>query len=637
MCGICGIYYIDRQREVEDRDLKIMVQTLRHRGPDDEGFFREGNIGLGHRRLSIIDLSVAARQPMWNERGRYCIVYNGEIYNYLELRQQLIGQGHTFRSHSDTEVILHLYEEEGPECVSRLNGMFALAIWDRQEKTLFAARDRFGIKPFYFTFQRGVFLFASEVKCFFRIPGLEARLNPQGLADYLDFQFCFQEKTLFRDVSKLLPGHFLLLRSDGTLKIQKYWDLDFQVDLSRSEAYFEHHLLRLLEDAVRLQLRADVPVGAHLSGGLDSSALAVIASSLMDTPIHTFSGGFREGPAYDETSYARAVAQKIGSVHHEVFPTPGDFIAALPKLVYYMDEPAAGPGLIPQYFVSRMAREKVKVVLGGQGGDEIFGGYIRYLIAYFEECLKGGIEGTQDSEKYIVTFESILPNLKQLRGYQPLLRYFWQEGLFEAPELRYFRLIQRSEGVKEWIAPEGYLDPAYSSLDTYRTLFNEGETRSLINRMTRFDLKTLLPALLQVEDRTSMAVSLESRVPLLDHRIVELVATMPPRVKYKGGRSKHIFRQVVQHLVPEEISNRVDKMGFPVPLFEWAGRNPVRDFVHDTLTSSRAKHRGILREGAVERILVSTKAYGRSLWGILCLELWMQIFFDGLVPVTSSD
>jgi len=227
--------------------------------------------------------------------------------------------------------------------------------------------------------------------------------------------------------------------------------------------------------------------------------------------------------------------------------------------------------------------------------------------------------------------------LKQLRGYQPLLRYFWQEGLFEAPDLRYFRLIQRSEGVKEWIAPEGYLDPTYSSLDTYRMLFNEGETRSLINRMTRFDLKTLLPALLQVEDRTSMAVSLESRVPLLDHRIVELVATMPPRVKYKGGRSKHIFRQVVQHLVPEEISNRVDKMGFPVPLFEWAGRNPVRDFVHDTLTSSRAKHRGILREGAVERILVSTKAYGRSLWGILCLELWMQIFFDGLVPVTSSD
>jgi asparagine synthase (glutamine-hydrolysing) len=637
MCGICGIYNLDPLREVEERGLKAMVRILSHRGPDDEGFFREGNIGLGHRRLSIIDLSPAAQQPMWDEHGRYCIVYNGEIYNYLELRQQLVSRGHTFRSHSDTETVLHLYEEEGPECVSRLNGMFALAIWDRQERTLFAARDRFGIKPFYFTFQRGAFWFASEVKCFFQIPGLEARLNPRGLADYLDFQFCFQEKTLFQNVFKLLPGHILLLGPDGALQTRKYWDLDFQVDPSRSEAYFEHHLLRLLEDAVRLQLRADVPVGAHLSGGLDSSALAVMASSLMDTPIHTFSGGFREGPAYDETSYARAVAQKIGSFHHEVFPTPGDLVDVLPKLIFYMDEPAAGPGLIPQYFVSRMAREKVKVVIGGQGGDEIFGGYIRYLIAYLEECLRGGIEGTQNSEKYIVTFESILPNLKQLQGYQPLLRYFWQEGLFEAPDLRYFRLIQRGEGVREWIAPEAYQDLAYSPLETYRALFNEGETHSLINRMTRFDLKTLLPALLQVEDRTSMAVSLESRVPLLDHRIVELVASMPPRVKYKGGRSKHIFRQVVQHLVPEEISSRVDKMGFPVPLFEWVGRNPVREFVHDTLTSSRAKNRGILQAGAAEKVLASEKAYGRSLWGLLCLELWMEIFVDGLVPVKSPD
>lgn len=629
MCGICGIYHLERNRLVDQAQLKKMAHTMRHRGPDDEGFFLDQNIGLAHQRLSIIDLSSLGRQPMTNENERFWIVYNGEIYNYLELRQQLVGKGHRFRSHSDTEVLLHLYEEEGAACLHRLNGMFAFAIWDRHERTLFAARDHFGIKPFYYAFEENTFIFASEIKALFQHQLITPALNPNGLADYLTFQFCLGNKTLFRNVYKLLPGHSLLLTADGALQLQKYWDLDFTIDSDHSEEYFEHQLLRLLEDAIRLQLRADVPVGAHLSGGLDSSTVACLASSLLGAPIHTFSGGFREGAQYDESSYARLVAEQAGTIHHEVFPTAADFVEIMPKLIYQMDEPAAGPGVFPQFFVSQLASRQVKVVLGGQGGDELFGGYTRYLIAYLEACIKGGIEGTQDDEKYVVTFESILPNLTQLQGYEPLMRHFWRDGLFGSPDERYFHLIDRSHGVRRMVSAESFTGiNGYSVFETFRELFNEGESRSYINKMTHFDLKTLLPALLQVEDRTSMAVSLESRVPLLDHRIADLVASMPPIFKYKGGRSKYVFRQVVQHVVPKEIFQRTDKMGFPVPLSEWYKEGAVREFVRDTLLGTRARKRGILQTAQVESLLDSERAYGRSVWGLFCLELWMQTFLD---------
>jgi len=630
MCGICGIYHLEQERPVNETRLKSMARAMQHRGPDDEGFYQDGKVGLGHQRLSIIDTSPLGRQPMTSEDERLWIVCNGEIYNYLELRQQLVGRGHHFCSHSDTEVILHLYEEEGPACVHRLNGMFAFAIWDRRERTLFAARDRFGIKPFYYFFQDDTFAFASEIKALFQTKLLEPELNPDGLADYLTFQLCLGEKTLFQNVNKLLPGHYLLLKPGGTPDVQKYWDLDFTVDTDHTEEYFEHRLLRLLEDAVRIRLRADVPVGAHLSGGLDSSTVACLASSLLGSPIQVFSGGFREGPAYDETHYARLVARQSAAEHHEVFPTADDFVEVMPRLIYHMDEPAAGPGLFPQYFVSELAGSRVKVVLGGQGGDEIFGGYTRYLIAYLEECIRGGIEGTQEEQKYVVTFESILPNLTQLQGYQPLLRYFWKDGLFDSPDLRYFRLLDRSNGVRDLVSPDVFAGQnGYNPLETYRDLFNGGECRSLINKMTRFDLKTLLPALLHVEDRTSMAVSLESRVPLLDYRIAELVASMPPMIKYKGGRSKHIFRQVVQHVVPDEISRRDDKMGFPVPLSEWYRQGPVREFVREILLGERARARGLIRTERVGGLLDSERPYGRGVWGLLCLELWMQAFLDG--------
>lgn len=629
MCGICGIWHRDASQPVDPEQLARMSRTLRHRGPDDEGVHIDGPLGLAHRRLSIVDLSPNGRQPMSNEDGRLWIVFNGMIYNYLELREPLAAGGHRFRSQTDTEAILHLYEDEGPACVRRLNGMFAFAVWDARERTLFAARDRFGVKPFYYAEADGAFLFGSEIKALLASGLVAPRLNPEGLADYLTFQFCLGDKTLFRGVRRLPPGHTLTVGADGAPRVAKYWDLDFDIDTAHDEAHFAERLRGLLEDTARLQLRADVPLGAHLSGGLDSSTVVCLAAAAQRRPIRTFTGGFREGPAYDETGHAAAVARHVGAEPHEVFPTPQDFVDTLPRLMWHMDEPAAGPGVFPQYIVSRLAREHVKVVLGGQGGDEVFGGYTRYLIAYLEQCLKGGIQGTQEERKFVVTFDSILPNLGQLRGYEPLMQHAWREGLFGPEDRRYFRLIDRSERTGGLIDPGCLPDrDAYDPYEAFRELFTAAGCRSLINKMTWFDMKTLLPALLQVEDRTSMAVGLESRVPLLDHRIAELVASMPPGVKYKGGRSKHIFRRAIRGLVPEAVERRTDKMGFPVPLNEWYRREPVRGFVRDVLLGPRARGRRLYRAERIEPLLDDERPYGRGLWGMLCLELWMQAFFD---------
>jgi asparagine synthase (glutamine-hydrolysing) len=628
MCGICGLFYKDHSREVENWRIENMSRSIQNRGPDDTGFFIQGNVGFGHRRLSIIDLMPSGHQPMTDASGRYVIIFNGEIYNYIELREQLAVQGFTFRSQSDTEVILLLYIRYGKDCVQFLNGMFSFVIWDTQEKTLFAARDRLGIKPFYYTSDQNKFVFASEIKAIFASGLIEPEVNFEGFKDYLTFQFCLFDKTLFNGIQKLLPGHWLFLEADGRMTINQYWSLDFTVDTDHSEEYFEKTLSTLVHDSVRIQMRADVPVGSHLSGGLDSSSVACIAASLIDNPIHTFSGGFREGSAYDETSYARLVAKKTGSIHHEIYPTKEDFVSMLPGILYAMDEPAAGPGVFPQTCVSKLASEHVKVVLGGQGADELFGGYTRYLIAYLEECIRGGINGTQEDQKYIVTLDSILPNLQQLNGYQSLLKYFWKDGLFEDQDQRYFRLINRGRDMEPYIMPEVFNNGSYNPYEAYRDLFNQGNLKSYVNKMTRFDMLTLLPALLHVEDRTSMMVSLESRVPLLDHRIVELAGQMPPMVKFKGGRSKYIFRKIVENIVPEEVFSRKDKMGFPVPLNEWYGQPAVREFINDTLLGQRARERGWINPQGLEKNLSGEPNFSRGIWGMLCLELWMQAYFD---------
>ena len=629
MCGICGIYHFDENRAADEAYLRRMSKTIQHRGPDDEGYLFDRNLGLGHLRLSIIDLSEAAHQPMSDESGRFSIIYNGEIYNYLELREKLSQKGAKFFSNSDTEVILRLYLDEGPEALKKLNGMFAFVIWDKVERTLFAARDRMGIKPFYYFQNADSFTFASEIKALFQSRIVDPQLNPDGLAEYLTFQFCLREKTLFKGIRKLEPGCWMTVNRFGETRIQKYWDLDFNVDTNHTTDYFEAKLKQLLEDAVRIQLRADVPVGAHLSGGLDSSTVTCLAASLLDAPIHTFSGGFRDGEKYDETRYARMVAEQAGSIHHEVYPDEYQFVDEMRGLMAAMDEPAAGPGIFPQLIVSRLAKQNVKVVLGGQGADEVFGGYTRYLVAYLEECIRGGIQGTQEDEKYVVRFDTILPNLTQLKGYEPMLRDFWKQGVFGEQDSRYFRLIDRGAELRGLLHSDtvGVIRD-YNPFGAFAEVFNSGGQRSYINKMTRFDMLTLLPALLQVEDRTSMAVSLESRVPLLDHRIVELAASMPPKVKFEGGRSKHIFRKVVSPLLPKGIVERQDKMGFPVPLSEWFLREPVRGFVRDTLMSQAACQRGWFDAEKVTPLLDTERAFGRSVWGLLCLELWAQTYLD---------
>jgi asparagine synthase (glutamine-hydrolysing) len=629
MCGIAGVVEKDLTTKVNPATIATMINAIAHRGPDGDGTYFDGPVGLGHKRLSIIDLGTG-QQPMTNEDESLWIVFNGEIYNYVELRRELAPH-HKFRTESDTEVILHLYEDLGERCLDQLNGMFAFAIWDRRQRRLFAARDRLGIKPFYWHAGPDRFSFASEPKALIASRLVDARPDPQGLEQYLAFQFCLGDRTLFKDIWRLEPGHYLTFRPghDSGPSVVRYWDFNYRLDTHHTEEYYVERLQELLRDAVRLQLRSDVPVGAHLSGGIDSSTVVSLAADMHGSNFHTFTGGFGDGAQYDETEFARAVAERSHTVHHEVFPTAMDFADSIPRLIYMMDEPAAGPGLFPQYFVSRLARQHVKVVLGGQGGDEIFGGYARYLVAYLEQCLKGVIYGAQEEGKYLVTWDSIMPNLPLLRQYQPMLQSFFKDGLFEDMDSRYFRLVSRLEDANSLIHSDYWNNGSRERMfDAFRQVFNNGATKSYFNRMTNFDLKTLLPALLQVEDRTSMSVSLESRVPLLDHRIADLVTHMPPTIRFKGGDTKRVFREAVRHLLPEKVFNRKDKMGFPVPLAEWS-RGPLRDFLRDILLSDRARQRGVFRVNQVESLLEHERGFGRQVWGLLCLELWYRAFVDG--------
>lgn len=629
MCGIAGIVNRDKSRAADRAAVRAMMNAIAHRGPDDEGDYFDGPVGLGFKRLSIIDLSTG-NQPIPNEDKSLWIVFNGEIYNYLELRRDLLRH-HTFRTQSDTEVVLHLYEELGERCLERLNGMFSFAIWDARQQRLFAARDRLGIKPFYWCADAERFAFASEPKALLAGGLVAAESDAQGLEEYLTFQFCLNDRTLFKGIHKLEPGHYLTFRPfrDNAPSVVRYWDFNYEVDTHHTEEYFVEELLRLLQDSVRLQLRSDVPVGGHLSGGMDSSTVVCLAAPVYGRQFHTFTGGFREGPQYDETRYARTVAEHVKSTHHEIWPEAKQFAELMPWLIYMMDEPAAGPGLFPQYFVSKLARENVTVVLGGQGGDEMFGGYARYLVAYLEQVLKGAIYGTQEEGKYLVTWDNVAPNLSLLRQYQPMLQSFMRDGLFDEMDRRYFRLVSRLEDADSLITADAWNDGSRARMfESFAQVFNNPSTKSYFNKMTNFDMKTLLPALLHVEDRTSMSVSLESRVPLLDHRIAELVTRMPPTTRFKGGDTKRVFREAVKHLVPEAIFNRKDKMGFPVPLAEWF-KGDLRNFLCDILLSDRARQRGLYQMDGVEKLLRKEQKFGRQLWGLMCLELWFRAFVDG--------
>lgn len=631
---MCGIFAVIRSGASSTADLRRTVDLglnrIRHRGPDGSSMWTDADqgIGLGHVRLAIVDLHTGA-QPMSLDDGT-TIVFNGEIYNYLELRDQLGRE--SFSTTSDTEVILRAFQRWGADCVNHLRGMFAFVIWDPGKKSVFFARDRFGIKPLYWHQDtEGTIYFASEIKAL--LPFLGARtVDAHALSDYFSFQFCLGEKTLLQGVRQVLPAHSGWLSPGGQPAIRRYWEVHYDLDFDHTDKYFVEHIQSLATESSRFHMRADVEVGAYVSGGVDSSLLAILGSEhhTRDTPFKIFNGKFLEGAAFDESRYAQDVAREHGMDVHVASITEQDFVDSIAKVIYHLDSPVAGPGAFPQYMVSQLASRHLKVVLGGQGGDEIFGGYARYLIAYFEQCIQAGIDGTLHDGNFVVTYESIIPNLSTLRAYKPLMKEFWSDGLFEPKDQRYFRLINRANTIEPLLAP-GVISRE-QAFEEFRQIFwgeNVGR-ESYFDLMTHFDFKTLLPALLQVEDRMSMAHGLESRVPFLDHPLVEFAATAPANVKFLNGELKRWLRVAFADRLPRSIRERKDKMGFPVPLNLWLKQGgAARDLIGDIFSSGNARTRPYLADGfSVDRILDSQSMYGRNLWALLSLELWHSQFVD---------
>jgi asparagine synthase (glutamine-hydrolysing) len=630
MCGIAGFFSQESLKNEESLGLLHHLNSRQaHRGPDGSGVWVDasGLAGFAHVRLSIIDLS-SGHQPMVSDSGNV-ITFNGEIYNYIELRQELGVEN--FKTTSDTEVVLKAYEAWGPRCVEKFRGMFAFAIWDADRRKVFVARDRFGIKPFYYTVQEGVFYFASEIKTLTSlVPSLSVNLD--GLRDYFSFQFCLGEKTLFDGIYKLLPAHCGYLDFQLDQWHFKYWEVQYDLDWHHTEKYFIDKVRELMYDSVRYHTRSDVEVASYLSGGVDSSIVTCLARDVLTQgQYRAFTGKFSLGEQFDESRYARILSAERDISLYEADIVAQDFIDNIAKVIYHLDEPVAGPGSFPQFMVSRLVRDTgIKVVLGGQGGDEIFGGYARYLIAYFEQCIKGALDGTMNNGKYIVNYESIIPNLVTLKNYKPLIKEFWSEGLFDSRDERYYRLVNRSNQMGDIIHWEIFNKT--TSFDEFKKIYwseNVGK-ESYFDSMTHFDFKTLLPALLQVEDRMSMANGIESRVPFLDHSLVELAATIPANIKFQNGELKRLLRNTFSDVVPAPIMERKDKMGFPVPLQVWFKENAnVRDFVCDIFQSQNALHRLYLSDSfSIESLISKEGQFNRNIWGLLNLELWQQQFFD---------
>ena len=626
MCGIAGV--LSRSFKKIDglsQSLNIMSQLISHRGPDDAGIWsnKSHNVGLAHRRLSVVDLSNHAHQPMKSEHG-YVLVFNGEIYNYIELKKSL-SKDWNFTTNSDTEIILAAYHVYGVDCIKYFKGMFAFALWDGHN--LFCARDHFGIKPLYYALPNDKFVFASESKAI--LPFLDnVSTNELAFAEYITFQYPIGEQTLFNGVFQLEPAHCIIINNSG-IKKWRYWDIHYDMDYDHTPKYFSEKLDELLHESIELHTRADVGIGAYVSGGVDSSLVGLLACEEKKQSLPFYHGRFLESSAYDESQYAKAVAEKTNSKLNILDINQQDFIKNIEKIMYFMDFPVAGPGVFPQYMVSEMASKSVKVILGGQGGDELFGGYARYLIAYFEQCIKACIEGTyKKSQNFVVSAESIIPHLELLKSYKPMLQQFWQEGLFETLEKRYYRLVNRGIDLNG----EAQLSSASQAhcYNKYLDVFNMAKfekAEAYLDGMTHFDLKCLLPGLLHVEDRVSMAHGLESRVPFLYWPLVEFLATVPANVKFSEGRMKHLLKNTYQHILPQSIIHRKDKMGFPVPLNEWM-HHGLKDFAMDIFLSGKNRQNNLINYDSVINSFEKSNTFSRKMWGFLCYELWQQQFHD---------
>lgn len=636
MCGINGIALSTRSRAALDlRLLERMRDVITHRGPDDAGIFVDGNVGFGHRRLSIVDVA-AGHQPMTNEDGTLHITYNGEIYNHADFREALEARGHVYRTHCDTETILHLYEEKGAGVVDELRGMFAFAIWDKQKRELFIARDRLGVKPLYYVHaDDGSLYFASEIKSLFVARAVVPELNYAAVPDYLANHATSGEETLFRGVKRLLPGHTLYWR-DGEVKISEYWDVHFSHESEDEERRLndEEYIAEwkeLFETSVRLRLMADVPLGMFLSGGIDSSAIAAVMSGIVDEPIKTFSVAFAEREA-NELEYARLIARKFGTDHHEIVVSPEDFFAALPALVWHEDEPIAHPSSVALNFVSRLASKHVKVVLTGEGSDELLAGYGRYRKTVYNlalgaryhkltgQALRTAIERgvktlpvkSRVRQKLTRTFLCIAPDIESI--------YFDNFAVFSVAMQQELLTPEAKEKI-------GGISP-YRAVDEYLATT---DANTLLNQLLYVDIKTYLHELLMKQDQMSMAASIESRVPFLDHKLVEYTARLPERLKLRGLTTKYILRKAMKGLLPDEILSR-SKMGFPVPVGSWF-RGRFRWVIDEYVLGPRAIGRKLFNEEYVRRLVDGHQSGGENhserLWALVNFEIWLRRFIDG--------
>jgi asparagine synthase (glutamine-hydrolysing) len=632
VCGIAGVHEWTGRRRPDRTVVAAMLDTIVHRGPDDHGLHADDRTALGTRRLSIIDLE-RGHQPIANEDGTIVVAFNGEIYNYRELRARLRANGHVLRTEADTEVIVHLYEELGEECVHELRGMFSFAVWDTRRRRLFLARDRLGIKPLYWTQHNGQLAFASEIKALLRAPGVRASLDHEALAAFLLLKYVPAPRTMFAGIHALPPGHVLTCDADCA-RVRRWWDLSFRPTTPPPTEHDAVAQLRaLLEDAVRSHLMSDVPFGAFLSGGVDSSAVVALMSRELGRPVSTFAVGFA-GPdeVFSELPYARMVAERYGTDHHEVLIGARDFVEHAEKVVWHLDQPIADNACLPNYLVAELASRQVKMVLTGEGGDELFAGYARYA-----------------GERMTPLFERLPGPLRSAGA-----AFARRSPGRSRSQVALYALCQPGERrrLASWFAlmhPEARAELAAGALAAAvrrtppESLFagplERTDAIERINRMLYVDTVLWLPDdLLARGDKTSMAASLEARVPLLDHRLVEFAAGLPPGLKVKGLRRKYLLKRAVRDLLPEAILTR-SKKGFPVPMSEWL-RGDAREFCHDLLSPATVRRRGLLDAGAVARILrehdSGAAEHGAVLWALISVELWHRLYVDKAQPAAVA-
>jgi asparagine synthase (glutamine-hydrolysing) len=627
MCGICGKLAFDHREIISPSLVKAMADTIQHRGPDDEGYYVSGPVGLGFRRLSIIDLK-SGHQPLSNEDGSIWIVFNGEIYNYQELRSFLLTRGHVFKTRTDTEVIVHLYEEFGSGCLEKLRGMFAFAIWDANTKSLFMARDRVGIKPLYYCLTDKSVVFASEIKAILADPSVQRQVAPEFIDRFLTFQYMPGEDTLLEGIRKLAPGHYLVA-TDGNASIRQYWDLQFEesrahTSIERTEA----ELLSLLSEAVKLHMIADVPVGVLLSGGVDSTGLLSLAVDQTDKRISTFTVGFSGENFADERPFAKLAAERFGTQHHEMTISAEDFRDFLPRYVWHMEEPVCEPPAIALYYVSALARKHVTVLLSGEGGDEAFAGYSNYRNLVWLERLKRGGPFLNSAFAGGMSLGNSYFGASRLAKYVPLM-----DDRF--PDYYYSRTANphrtTGNGLGSLYSADfmGTIDRELS-IEPIRTLQSRVSGLSTLDAMLYIDTKSWLPDDLLIKaDKMTMANSIELRVPLLDHKVLEFAASLPSKFKLNGLTTKFILKRALSKRIPKEILNR-KKTGFPVPYESWL-RTDLKDFVSDVLLDSRTTNRGYFNKSAVEELLRANSNgmnCSKAIFSLVSLELWQRGFLE---------